>query len=67
MITPDNTTNIDRICHKLIVSPNAKPIKTATIGIKYVTELAKSADENAIIRLKSTTANAVPTMERIIM
>lgn len=67
MITPVRTTNMEQICHAFNVSPKANPMKTATIGIKYVTELAKRADEKAMIRLNKTTARAVPTIDKIIM
>ena len=38
---------------------------TATIGMKYVTELANSADVFLIIVLKMNSAKAVPIKERI--
>ena len=63
--TPEITNPIEAICQALISSPNDSPIMTATIGIKYVTLLAKITDERAIIRLKMTNASAVPITLRI--
>ena len=50
---------------KCIVSPKKVPIKTATIGIKYVTLLANNVVELIVNLLNKTTANEVPTIANI--
>ena len=47
-----------------IFSPSTIPQKIATIGIRYVTEDAKIADELCTSLLKITNANAVPITDK---
>ncbi len=45
---PNKTIVMEPICCALIFSPKESPIITATIGIRYVTLLAKSTDDIVI-------------------
>ncbi len=64
---PKRMINIEPICAAVITSPKRQPIKTETMGIKYVTLLANNADDKRIVALKRIVAIAVPNKARTIM
>lgn len=59
--------NAPKNCTEVSISLSSKPQKKATIGIKYVTEVAKTGDEIWINLKNNILAIPVPTTPRIMI